>query len=74
MICFVTDTLSNEPDILASVRMLPLSIKGLEGELLRSISAPPGGWTHELLCEAGQDLVEGAEAFLGVKWVGSTEV
>lgn len=75
---FVTDVLPGEPDILSPVRMAPLTVKDLQGDILLQLDPPPGGWTHDRLCQASEDLAgvthAGAEGFLGEQWVGSTEV
>lgn len=79
MICFVTDIRSSvEPDILTLLKGDWLEIRSLNGEVLERIGAPSGGWTHERLVEQaellGELTKEGAEAYLGGVWVGSTEV
>ncbi len=79
MICFVTDIRSSvEPDILTLLKGDWLEIRSLNGEVLERIGAPSGGWTHERLVEQAELLEEltkeGAEAYLGGVWVGSTEV
>lgn len=82
MICFITDTMTDmtdEVDILnTSFRLEPLRIESLEGRLIAEIDAPHSGWTHEALIAAAERLEKatksGAEAYLGVMWVGGTEV
>lgn len=80
MCTFVTDRRPGENDILAGINSLPLLIVSLDGGFIERIDAPVSGWTHELLVHAGEELAkrevlaEGADAFLGEHWVGSTEV
>jgi len=74
----ITDTQPGEPDILSAIRHEPLQIADLSGEELACFPAPEEGWSHEGLCKRVAhldiDLSQGADAFLGVYWVGSTEV
>ena len=79
MICFVTDIRSHrEADILRHLSAEPLVVRSLEGDVITEIDAPAAGWTHEgLVAEAVRlegRTTEGAEAYLGGVWVGSTEV
>ncbi|SIQ98406.1 hypothetical protein [Aquipseudomonas alcaligenes] len=79
MITLITDRCGEtEPDILASVCSEAFEARSLAGELLLTRQAPDGGWTHSLLCDLAQEIehltVEGADAYVGYVWVGSTEV
>lgn len=79
MIHLVTDVGCAEPDILMPGRGQPLLIKNLEGDLLQTIPAPELGWSHRQLMDetsklSAQFTNQGADAFLGSEWIGSTEV
>ena len=79
MLCFVTDIQSvSEPDILGVLRYERLAVRALDGSLIVEIDPPQGGWTHEDLVARATFLerttTDGADAFLGRVWVGSTEV
>ena len=78
MIYFVTDRRPGERDILPGVAHEPLSVTSLDGSLITTTQPPPGGWTHDRLQEEAQRLADatrdGADAWLGTTWVGSTEV
>lgn len=77
-ICFVTDVRPGEKDILNPVRLEPLHIFGLNDELIDTIQPPVDGWTHAALLAQAESLApritQGACAYLGSQWVGSTEV
>ena len=75
MLTYVTDVQGDEPDILTARRYDVLIIRTLDGNVLLRKSAPEGGWTHKKLMEnQPANTEEGADAFLGEHWVGSTEV
>ena len=79
MITFVTDVVrAGELDILSSIKMQTLSITDLSGVVIDTIPAPKRGWTHQLLEQVAAEYAEqtrqGANAYLGESWVGSTEV
>lgn len=78
MITFITDVIGSEPDILTDHCCSSLTILDLAGTPIQTFDAPCGGWTHSLLVSTASGLqsetVNGAEAFLGTSWVGSTEV
>lgn len=78
MITFITDQRSGEPDILSPNKSAPLRIFSLDGIELSCVAAPTGGWTHEDLLGQARSLEHlaqnGADAYLGDAWVGSTEV
>lgn len=78
MITFVTDTKEGETDLLGDTRKQPLVVLALDGSLITEIGPPLNGWTHEALENQAnilsQKTRQGAEAFLGNTWVGSTEV
>lgn len=80
MIKFVTDRKRGEPCILEGNDMKPLHVKNMEGDLLLAL-APAEPWTHKDLCELDiktfigeKAMQDGADAYLGDVWVGSTEV
>ena len=78
MIYFITDRRPGEPDILPSLVHQPLRITSLDGAPIRTIQPPTDGWTHDRLEREARNLAEitknGADAWLGTTWVGSTEV
>ncbi len=81
MIYFITDRRPNEPLHPPSIFREPLYITRLQcdgGALIATEQAPEGGWTHQRLLDAGERLShltrDGADAYLGTTWVGSTEV
>lgn len=79
MITFITDCRGeSEREILPGVAACPLVIKSLQGEHLLASPAPLGGWTHQGLCDFAHSIAQitadGADAFVGAEWVGSTEV
>lgn len=79
MIYFVTDQWAGEPDILAPVRHEILYIKDLSGDLIVEICPADKVWTHKALLDIakalsdGEMCEDGANAYLGHEWVGSTE-
>jgi hypothetical protein len=78
MLKFITDVQNDEPDILTPVKHNDLLITDLDGVQMLIIPAPEGGWSDELLWAASDRYIaktaNGAEAYLGEQWVGSTEV
>ena len=78
MICFITDRRPGERNILPDIARRPLTVTRLDGTPIATIQPPPDGWTHELLGRQALDLrdatCDGADAWLGTTWVGSTEV
>ncbi len=79
MITFITDCRGeSEPEILPGVAGQPLVVKNLQGKHLLAFPAPAGGWTHQGLCDLGRHIetltTDGADAYVGGEWVGSTEV
>ena len=79
MISIITDIQGEtEPDILAPVRYENIQARSLAGVLLLERPAPVEGWSHVLLCDLTHDIEhltgEGANAYVGTVWVGSTEV
>lgn len=86
MLTFITDRQTRrdgslEPCLLADRREAPLLIRTLEGEKIAEI-LPSAPWTHERLTELApylmamyaDQLKQGADAYIGGLWVGSTEV
>ena len=76
MLYFWTDTLRGE--LLGPLKDLTLVITDLADSPVYVAAAPPGGWTHELLDAKARELQhvtapDGANAFLGAEYVGSTE-
>jgi len=78
MIYLITDILEGEPDILTPINKKVLYIRYLDGELLSEVH-PIDYWTHDSLMEVVNNFEEhdvcanGADAFLGDEWIGSTE-
>lgn len=79
MIYLITDQWPGEPDILKPVCEEVLYIRNLDGELLTEVHAINKSWTHEALISVVRSLSDnkifknGADAYLGRYWVGSTE-
>ena len=75
MLTYITDVQGNESDILSAIRHNELIIRRLDGDVLTRQAAPAEGWTHlELMAVQPENCEEGADAYLGDHWVGSTEV
>ncbi|VVP30591.1 hypothetical protein [Pseudomonas fluorescens] len=78
MLNLVTDQRPGEPPILRSVMHALFEIRSLDGEVLKAVSAPSTGWTHESLQAVAVEHEEitrfGADGYLGGQWMGSTEV
>jgi hypothetical protein len=78
MLKFITDVQGDEPDILTPIKDNSLVVTDLEKNKLFVEPAPHGGWTDKLLWDVSEKSVErtinGADAYLGDVWVGSTEV
>lgn len=78
MITFVTDVRQGEVAFPYCVFTRPILIYDLDGSKLLKRPAPEIGWTHESLCKLSESLSDitrdGADAYLGSTWVGSTEV
>ena len=78
MIHFITDHGPGEPDILTPLRHVPLTIATLDGTHITTLQPPATGWTHELLDRHAHLLIhdtrDGADGWLGLRWIGSTEV
>jgi hypothetical protein len=79
MIYLITDQLPGEPDILKPVCQEVLYIRNLDGELLTEVHAISNSWTHQALVSVARSLSDdkvcqnGADAYLGTHWIGSTE-
>ncbi|QGQ72499.1 hypothetical protein [Halomonas sp. PA16-9] len=81
-ITFVTDQSPGEPDILQGVQLQPLLIRPLGSSQVLLRVLPSGPWTHDALVETGRgieqmlatEIEQGVDAYLGSRWVGSTEV
>lgn len=72
---YITDQRPREPDLLVGSEHAALDIRDLNGQLLLNVSAPLTGWTHASLSEIQPpEAEEGADAYLGGNWIGSTEV
>tara|TARA_R110002050_G_scaffold207374_1_gene343492 strand:+ start:188 stop:442 length:255 start_codon:yes stop_codon:yes gene_type:complete len=79
-ITLVTGHRPSEPNILLGQEYQPLSILEDGAEVVHTVPAPEGGWTHSklLLCpeltvnDNGKD--HHYDAVLGELWIGSTEV
>lgn len=78
MIKFVTDVRPGEKEFPPETFSKPLKVVDLDGKELETRQQPDGGWSHDKLLEVAQVLggitTNGADAFLGDVWVGSTEV
>lgn len=78
MITFVTDVLPGERAFPTQIFQEPLRITDLDGNLVKTVSTPKSGWTHEKLMQMALEFDcltrDGADAMLGSTWVGSTEV
>lgn len=78
MIKFVTDVRPGETDILTPVKNEKLKVTDLDGRLVVVVESPVEGWSDELLWQWSEILQQatedGADAYLGGVWVGSTEV
>lgn len=75
MITYITDVRQGEPDLLPTICHLELIVKSLDGTVLQKRTAPEHGWTHsELMAIQHPVFEEGADAYLGIHWIGSTEV
>lgn len=65
---------AGEPDLLPGNQAQPLRFVTLGGDReLARVPAPAGGWTHAAL-EACTCPADAWDAFLGVQWIGSSEV
>ncbi|WP_130537670.1 hypothetical protein [Thiomicrorhabdus indica] len=80
MLKIVTNVKSGEEDILTPVKNENLRVFDLDGNLICEVKNPIFGWTTELLWQQSERLYRngltknGADAFLGRSWIGSTEV
>ena len=77
MIYLVTDRRPGEPEIPTFAFRQPLRITALDGAPIANIQPPIDGWTHERLQQHVERLAQatraGADAWLGDRWIGSTE-
>lgn len=68
----------NEPDLLTGNESNNLIIMNLNEEVVKTISPPDGGWSHDKLESVTYDTISphGWDAYLGNKsnWIGSSEV
>lgn len=69
---------SSEPCIIQGFSNEALIIRDLDDNEIATILPTSGPWTHEKLVSLDLTLfqeviAEGANAFLGVQWIGSTE-
>ncbi|WP_095158327.1 hypothetical protein [Pseudomonas sp. Irchel 3E13] len=78
MLCLVTDHQGDEPDILSPLVHGDFEIRTLAGQVLKTFLAPASGWTHEslqALADEHESIThDGADGYLGGKWMGSTEI
>jgi hypothetical protein len=78
MLTFITEIHDGESDILAGIEQYDLEIRTLEGVVIEKLAAPNSGWTHDNLEATApaykKRIDDGADAYLGPIWVGSTEV
>ncbi|AHZ73510.1 hypothetical protein OU5_P0258 (plasmid) [Pseudomonas mandelii JR-1] len=78
MLNLVTDRREGESDVLSPVMHAAFEIRSLAGEMLKTVAAPPLGWTHAQLAAVAVEnesiTRDGADGYLGCEWVGSTEI
>jgi len=80
MITIVTDIKHGEPDVLKPIQKEDLYLKDLDDGVIFRMSPIDGSWTHESLVVTVEQICKGcpcdngADAFLGNTWIGSTEV
>lgn len=77
MIYFITNQLNDEPCILQEVKTQELRITTLDGEEILTVKCS-GAWTHEKIISIDlspfeEKIRQGADAYIGDKWIGSTE-
>jgi hypothetical protein len=77
-ITLVTDRRGDEPCILLGFEYEPLRIIKNDSDEMAVVLAPNGGWTHTRLSLrpeiSAEDDGSYYDAFLGDRWIGSTEV
>ena len=76
---FITDVQGNEPELLTpslATQTLRILVQSASDYPPIEFPAPEGGWTHQQLCDLHLGLPERAcaDAYLGMEWIGSTEV
>jgi len=76
---FITDVQGNEPELLTpslATQTLHIIVQSVSDYPPIEFPAPEGGWTHQQLCDLHLGLPERAcaDAYLGMEWIGSTEV
>lgn len=78
MLHLVTEQQAGEPDLLSAVLHETFEIRSLAGDVLKTVSAPASGWTHDHLVAVAVEheaiTRDGADGYLGGQWVGSTEL
>jgi hypothetical protein len=75
MLTYITDVREGEHDLLTLNHHQILVIKNLDGMVLHTQVAPRHGWTHNALVSIQPFACsDGADAYLGANWIGSTEV
>lgn len=71
-----------EPDLLAGRRLMPLEFRTLDGEWITTV-LPSKPWEQVSLQQVAEGValmfpdqhnMDGANAYLGSQWIGSTEV
>lgn len=75
---FITDTQGSEPCVIAGFETEPLIFQDLDGEHIATLPCLDGHWTHAKILALDltpfqEKLRQGADAFLGKQWIGSTE-
>jgi hypothetical protein len=65
---------ANEPDLLSGYENEPLILKDLDANELTRIEPVPDGWTHDMLESLELVAFEPFDAYLGSRWVGSSEI
>jgi hypothetical protein len=78
MLHLITDQRSGEPDLLPLLKHKAFEVRSLAGDVLATVPAPVSGWTHEQLLAVAVEhealTYDGADGYLGIQWVGSTEI
>lgn len=65
----------SEPDLLVGNEQQPLIIKNLDDIEIKRIEAPKNGWTHDQLENIDYYSISPVwDAYLSIKWIGSSEV
>ncbi len=64
-----------EPDLLIGQKHQTLIFKDIDGAVIRAMLPPKSGWSHDLLERVVNYVCADTwDAYLGTKWIGSSEV